>query len=33
VVKHRSDIMRRLNCHSMADVVKYAVHKKIVKLP
>ena len=31
VVKHRSDIMRRLNCHSMSDVVKYAVQNKIVK--
>jgi DNA-binding NarL/FixJ family response regulator len=32
VVKHRSDIMRRLNCHSMAEVVTYAVRNKIVQV-
>jgi DNA-binding NarL/FixJ family response regulator len=32
VVKHRSDIMRRLNCHSMAEVVTYAIRNKIVQV-
>jgi DNA-binding NarL/FixJ family response regulator len=28
---HRSNIMKRLNCHSTAELVRYAVHNKIVK--
>lgn len=31
VVKHRSDIMRRLSCHSMDDVIDYSVRNKLVE--
>jgi DNA-binding NarL/FixJ family response regulator len=31
VVKHRADVMRRLNCHSMNDVLDYAVRNKLVE--
>jgi DNA-binding NarL/FixJ family response regulator len=28
---HRNNIMKRLNCHSTADMIRYAVHNKIVE--
>jgi DNA-binding NarL/FixJ family response regulator len=28
---HRNNIMKRLNCHSTAELVRYAVHNKIVE--
>ena len=31
VVKHRADILRRLNLHTMNEVVEYALQKNIVK--
>jgi DNA-binding NarL/FixJ family response regulator len=29
---HRNNIMKRLNCHSTAELVRYAVHNKIVEV-
>jgi DNA-binding NarL/FixJ family response regulator len=28
---HRANIMRRLNCHSVAEIVRYALHNRIIE--
>jgi DNA-binding CsgD family transcriptional regulator len=28
---HRANIMRRLNCHSVAEIVRYALHNQIIE--
>jgi DNA-binding NarL/FixJ family response regulator len=28
---HRANIMRRLNCHSLAEIVRYALHNQIIE--
>ncbi len=29
---HRAALMKRLNCHSISDLVRYAVHNKIIEV-